>query len=198
LSFGVFAKQIDGYIAQYRTDIGAGPDNGWGGLYEGFTLRTQRNLSTARTRGFEFNYDQRLTFLPGAWRGLALNANLTSQNSSGTFDEGLTELPGFKDLLANAGVSYRFRKAQIRINYNYASSALNSYDNTNPYLSVYNLESHTVDVNFQYTLNKHARLFFDVSNLFNEAPTTYVVSPDYIRTYEKNGARVSVGISGRF
>lgn len=196
LSFGVFQRDIDGYIATVRTEIPTGPDNGWDGLYEGFTYRTQMNLSAARVRGFEFNYNQALTFLPGIWRGLSLNANFTRQEASGNFDEGQTELPGFKDTLANAGLTFRYRKAQIRVNYNYNSGYLSEYS-TDPILKTFTSSLRTVDLNLQLTVNRRMTFFIDVNNLFDDAPRTYIISPEYNRTYERNGTRVSVGFTGR-
>jgi len=199
LSVGAFAKEISGYISRVRSEIGEGPDNGWGGEYENFTYITDRNLSDARVRGLEFNYSQNLVFLPGQLSGLSVNANLTLQQASGTFDDGLTDLPQFKDLLGNLGVSYRFWRMRFRVNYNYASSFLSEYNDQYFYLSRYVEESHTVDVNLHLKLTPRHSFFVDVANIFNDHPNTYMANdPKYVIVHERNGVRLSFGLFGRF
>jgi TonB-dependent receptor len=196
-SIGLFAKKIDGFIAGFRDEIGEGHDYGWSEEYYGFTYTTSKNLNKARVRGIELNYSQALTFLPAALKRVRVNANTTIQDTSGQFDNGVTELPRFKDLLVNLGFQWNIGKFQVRANYNYNSSFLNSIGSTDMN-RIYVPESRTLDANFQWQFNSKYVLFCDLNNILNEPHQQYVVSRKYLCLYEINGMRLNVGVRGRF
>ncbi len=53
------------------------PDNGFDGLYGGYAILAPRNNGTAVFDGLEFDFRQRLSFLPGFWRGLTTRGNVS-------------------------------------------------------------------------------------------------------------------------
>ena len=65
--------------------IAGGVDNGFDGLYEGYELVQPQNIGDAEYKGLEFEVRQRMTFLPGALRGLTLRANYTYLKAKGRF-----------------------------------------------------------------------------------------------------------------
>ncbi|MBI5693168.1 MAG: TonB-dependent receptor [Verrucomicrobia bacterium] len=196
LSVGAFEKRIDGFIATRRTLIGPGAGNGFGGQYAGFELVTQQNLTSARVRGLECNYQQDLSGF-GRWlRGFGLMGNATLLRTSGQYDDGLSRLPGFKPYAANAGLSFRQGRFQARALYNYNSGFLSGYSD-NPISRTYSTEDKTLDINFEYRLNRGLTLFFDANNVFNFSPGSYIINKSHVLIYESNGTRLSVGISGR-
>jgi len=73
----LFWKRVDGFIATQTQDE----------EHDGATYRVSRpyNADTGHIRGAEVAYQRFLDFLPGAWRGLGLQANATYVDSS-TFD----------------------------------------------------------------------------------------------------------------
>ncbi|PAW63199.1 MAG: hypothetical protein B9S34_14790, partial [Opitutia bacterium Tous-C1TDCM] len=73
VSVGFFRKKISDYIVAgvIGGTIPVGPDNGYNGEYAGFTRLSSANAGTAFVQGWEFSYQQQLTFLPGPFRGLA-------------------------------------------------------------------------------------------------------------------------------
>jgi TonB-dependent receptor len=199
ITVGVFQKNIDGFINRVTTLIGTGSDNGFGGQYADFNLVTQENLASARVRGAEFNFSHDLAVLSPRLRGVSLLGNLTWLETSGQFNDGLSQLPGFKPIVANAGVSARLGRLQVRVFYNYAAGFLASY-NADPTLRNYSTEDKTVDVNLQYRFSPRLTIFADVNNVFNFSPGQpgWIINPNYVLTDEYNGPRLNVGVSGRF
>src|SRR5205823_3271180 len=63
-----------------------GPNNGFGGQYAGYFLIEPQNIGTTCSRGLELDFRQRLTFLPGALKGLVLRANYTDVRTSAVFN----------------------------------------------------------------------------------------------------------------
>jgi TonB-dependent receptor len=197
ISVGAFAKNIDGFINTRRTVIEAGSNNGFNGLYQGYELVTDENLSTAKISGLEFNYSQDLSDMGKLWKGLSLMGNLTCLRSSGQFEDGAAQLPGFKPITANVGVTYKFRRFQTRVLYNYSSGYLGSYSESVT-ARTYSTEDKSVDLHLQYELGRRLVLFADFNNLFDYSPSSYIINNRNILTFDKNGMRVNVGVSGTF
>lgn len=197
ISLGAFAKNIDGFINTRRTVIGTGANNGFNGLYAGYELVTDENLSQAKISGLEFNYSQDLTDLGRLWKGLSLMANLTYLRSSGQFEDGDAQLPGFKPITANAGVTYKFRRFQTRVLYNYSAGYLSNFSESVT-ARTYSTEDKSVDVHLQFELDRRLVLFADFNNVFDYSPSSYIINNRNILTFDKNGLRVNVGVSGRF
>src|SRR5690606_29279407 len=108
----VFLKEIKDFIYGDRGGVvGSGPDNGFDGEYEGYELISNFNGGSARVRGFELSYNQRFSWLPGIWKGLAFMANYTRLESQGNYSaaEGTrtgADLAGFVPETFNTGLSY--------------------------------------------------------------------------------------------
>lgn len=196
-SAGVFERRIDGYIMNVKDMITANNTHGWGPEYYDYTYRTQVNMNNAKVKGVEFDYNQALSFLPAALRTMRLNANATLMETSGSFDGGSTELPGFKKRLFNVGITWPIRKFQVRVFYNYNGPYLSSY-NTLDIDHTYKTGVRVLNANFQYQINRRFIIFADLFNILNDAPNDYVINPSHIEVYEQNGMRMSVGIKGRF
>jgi TonB-dependent receptor len=57
VSVSAFLKEVSDFQFSDNSQlVPAGPDNGFGGLYEGYRITTQRNGGSARYRGFELAY----------------------------------------------------------------------------------------------------------------------------------------------
>ncbi len=208
-SAGVFERRIEGYIMSYRETLGPDGGHGWGPEWHDYRYRTQVNMSKARVRGVEFNYNQALSFLPAALKTMRLNANATLMETKGSFEGGSvdasgglikggdTALPGFKDRLFNLGLTWPIRKFQVRVFYNYNAPYLSAY-NAIDIDRTYKTATRVLNANFQYQISRRYVIFADLFNILNDAPSDYVVSPSHLEVYERNGMRVSMGIKGRF
>ncbi|MSU48288.1 MAG: TonB-dependent receptor [Opitutus sp.] len=209
LSVGWFRKDITDYLFRGETDIGAGPNNGFNGDYDGFTLRTTLNAGKAKIEGLEFNYSQSLVMLPKPFNGLSIYANYTRLKSAGTFAEGVTELGGFVPQTINSGITYRWRKFLFRTAANYQSAYLRS--RTSPSGAAAEADSWNYqwyrpllrfDLNFQYSISERYALFFDVINVGDRWLTWFtgpnISYPSRVRIVDTYGRRMNLGISGRF
>jgi iron complex outermembrane recepter protein len=198
LSASGFRKDLRNFISRETTIIGSGPGNGFDGEYEGFDLVTNRNFGSAKIEGYELNYSQQLRQLPGLLRTLSVFANYTHIKTEGTYDGGNAELVRFIPETANAGLSWRWRKLELRTAWNFKSGYLNTY-NANPWARQRVTAVETWDFNAQYRLDPKLNLFIDVVNAFNKWASWYTGSdPGRVIMSEVYGTRVSVGVSGRF
>lgn len=204
VSVGWFRKKISDYIVTgiVAGTVATGPDNGYGGEYGGYGLRTSINAGTAFVQGWELSYQQQLTFLPGALKGLAINANTTLLDTHGDFG-GSTYITGdklanFVPRTSNLSVSWRYRAFSARALVNRTSSYITSYNAASPGRNLYRFERTNVNLGLAYQLRPTLSLICDVANLFNEPQRFYRGIPDQIQSTIFNGTTISLGVTGRF
>jgi outer membrane receptor protein involved in Fe transport len=185
ISAGVFLKEISNYFRTTGSTIPGGPDNGFDGQYEGYTLNLSRNVGHARIRGIELSYSQQYTVLPGWLKGLGSYANFTCLETKGDFGglTTVTRLANFTPRSLNAGLTYRGRGFELRLLGNYrgktylqtltAGSATASGTGTGGIVGprVFDLFQDgrlLLDLKAQYSINRAWSLYLDVYNLTNE------------------------------
>jgi iron complex outermembrane recepter protein len=204
ISAGVFRKDIDDFI--FLGDAGLipdGPDNGFGGEYAGYRLRTQQNGGEALIRGYELSYQQQFTNLPGFWKGFGAFANYTrlkTEGNYGTPGANVTqaELVGFVPRSSNYGLTYAGYRWTFRAQMNYTSSHLFQF-NANPLLRQYHFSRNPVDLSVKYKLTEHLSLFADLINAFR-APLQYRYMAVPFRPIgnDRFSPVLKLGVSGRF
>jgi TonB-dependent receptor len=100
LAGGVFYKSLSNIIYEQTYDQSGGP-------YDGFEVTQPVNGDDATLLGFEINYQQQLTSLPGFWNGFGIYANFTWTDSKATLATGReTALPGQAQTVGNFAISY--------------------------------------------------------------------------------------------
>jgi TonB-dependent receptor len=200
-SVGFFRKDIKDYIVTQEVGtVPFGPDNGFDGNYEGYRFFTSVNGGNARVKGWEFDYRQQLTFLPGLLRGLGLQANYTRLETEGNF--GATyrrtgEITGFTPRSANASVTYTYRGFTARVTTSYTGTIITSYS-TNAANRVYRKPITTTNLNLSYRVHRYATLFCDVSNIFETGPSFYRYIPERVREIRFMPSAVTFGVNGQF
>jgi iron complex outermembrane receptor protein len=204
LSAGVFLKEISEFIySDSGGFIPAGNDNGFGGLYEGYELRSNFNGGFARVRGWEVSYQQQFSNLPGFWRGFGVFANYTRTETTGDYGqpgETVTSaaLEDFAPSSTNAGVSYIARGWTIRVKWTRRKDTLQSF-NANPAQRVYVTPCSPVDLNFRYDWKRRLSFFVDVINVFDVATSDhYLYTRDHPFRSEHFTTAVKFGVSGRY
>ncbi|MEY4686672.1 MAG: hypothetical protein RIR76_695, partial [Verrucomicrobiota bacterium] len=197
VSAGVFRKDITDFLYRTTSIIGAGGNNGFEGRYEGFELTSTGNLGSALVEGVELNYSQQLRWLPKPFDGLSVFANYTRLRTEGSYAEGVAELADFVPTTYNIGGSFSFRKFEARATYHFKSGYLDTY-NANPGSQSRVTDDPTVDINLQYRVRPSLTVFIDFINVFNKSPDWVSASPRHITMSELYGARLNVGVSGRF
>jgi TonB-dependent receptor len=198
LSAGWFRKKISDYLNRSIEDVDFGPDNGFNGLYEGYTLNTTTNLNAAQIEGWEFNYNQRLVMLPKPFNGLRVFGTFTKLKTEGKYSLGVSELTNFVPETANAGLSMLWRKLEAGFTYNYTSEYLTTASaNVNTRRTRTAVD--TINLNFIYSIRPQLGVFFDVINVGDEWPATFT-GTDQRRVVisEAYGRRINLGITGRF
>jgi len=204
LSVGWFHKTINDYIVSGINGgvIPGGNDNGYNGDYAGFTRLTTANAGTAIVQGWEFSYQQQFTFLPGLLRGLSGSLNYTHIDTRGNFGGTLYrrsgEVAGFIPDVANASLSWRYRRFSTRLLYNFTGAHITSYSATSPALNVYRYDRDTVSWGMAYQLRPEVSFTLDVANLFNEPQRFYVGNASRMQSTIINFITITGGISGRF
>jgi TonB-dependent receptor len=198
-SVGVFQKEIKDYIFDIRNTVPGGANNGFEGLYEGFDFNTKTNGGWARVKGFEANYQQQLTFLPGWLSGFGVFANYTRLLTRGTFAGTVVvdKLANFTPLASNVGLSYIRSKLTLRGQLNYEGVRLTSF-NLNPAAQQFQEQRASVDLSAKYNLNPRLGFFVDAYNVFNEKYLKFQGLGTRPVDSQYYGTRLSAGVTGRF
>jgi len=172
VSVGLFHKELKSFIyTAGGAVVPTGADNGFGGEYAGYILTTQYNGGAAKIQGFELNYSQQFTFLPGIWKGLGAYANFTKMKAEGNYGSGAAialqptpKIAGFNPTTGNLGVSYIRNQITLRVQATYRGRYLATY-NVNESRLVYFRERLRLDLKTAYQLSKRFELYLDVSNI---------------------------------
>lgn len=200
VSVGVFRKDITDFNFERDSTIGAGPDNGFDGLYEGYKLTTRENGGWAKVEGLELNYEQQLTFLPSFLNGFGIYANGTFLRTQGTYDgdEVVNDLQGFTKRNANGGISYIKHGYTIRASVNYNGQNLRNY-NTNPMELEYMEARTTVNLSVKYSIPRtKMSVFVDVNNLTNAMRPKFQGYKSRQLDTQILGMRLAAGLTGEF
>ena len=218
LSVAVFRKHITDVLSGNNFtngNVGQGNDNGFDGLYAGYAIISARNLGEETMTGLEIDYSQRLTFLPGALKGLGIRANysIISAEAEFTFSatqttpvhRGTYQIPGTAPKAANFGLTYNRGDfgASFDLNYTgaYPVTAVATLGINTPQfdqLISYRKDLTTMNLGFTYRLRPNATLYFDVNNIGADGPDRYLVSTNRPREHIISPRSLILGISGRF
>ncbi len=198
--FGInlFRKEIDDLIFHETRIIG--PEDGYGPEYDGWELRTYSNAAWAWVQGVEFDYRQKLSFLPGWMSRLDVFANLTLLETEGNYStpDGSTtsDIPGFVPRMTNAGVAYSGERLSARILAQFQAGHLTDWDERSTEYWLFEEDSTSVDVLFSYSINKRFRLFLNITNLFENSPLVYQARPNQPQEVSVTSRRFDFGIRG--
>lgn len=202
ISAGYFHKEINDYI---RTEmvgtVGAGSDNGFDGNYVGYELRSAVNAGTAKVSGWEFDYRQRFTFLPGPLKGLGLAANFTFLETKGDFGDTLVlandEVEGFIPKSGSVSLTYNYRRFGARAVLNLIEPYLVTYsaDVTD---RRYNARRSTVSLNVNYNWSQRFSIYCQLNNLTQQTQDQYSYRDDRLQQRQYISAAIQFGIKGQF
>jgi TonB-dependent receptor len=190
LSISAFRLNVKNQLTA-RTQItpeqaGYGPDE-----YPGYTFFGYVNgAGKRRTDGVTIEYDQKLTFLPAAFRGLSIFGSVTRAIAD---EQEIGVIPK----AANGGIRYRYRRFNLQLRSTWQSAKLISVSApTNG--SVWGAERTLVDVSGGYKLTDHFDLMFSIRNIANAPYRQYSNEPGRTQLYDVYGTLWNVGIKGTF
>lgn len=201
VSAGYFRKDIQDFIVTGAVGtVGTGAGNGYNGDYAGYTLISSFNGGQAKIDGWEANYQQQFTSLPGALRGLGFFANYTRLSTTGDYGasaRGTNQLAGFVPKSGNAGLSYRLGGFSARALVNYKGEYLATYA-VDPSALYYGYARTTLNLNVSYQINPRFTIFCDLPNVTDEPQKFYRYTSGRLAQWNRSYTTVSLGVSGRF
>ena len=201
-----YQKKITDYIGsavRSGTLVPEGNGNGFDGQYAGYELIQANNLGDATLRGAEVDFRQRLSFLPGALKGLTVRANYTYLETFGKF-AGTTELQngqvaGFIPRSYNFGLSYNYKKFGASYDINYTGRFPVGYSLTSPGSgNVYRNSMMVQNAGLTYRLRPQVQLFLNVSNLGEVGPVQYTYIENRVSLDKIVPRAIKVGLTGQF
>ena len=202
LTVGWFYKDISSYIASSTIGtVGFGQNNGFQGNYQGATLISNINAGNATIEGYEVEYQQRFTFLPGAFKGLGVFANYTQLQTHGNYgtslSEGGNQIAAFVPKTGNLGVTYQYRQFSARALLNYTGRWLNTAS-TNAAVELFRYARTIANVGLTYEISRACSLSVDFNNLFNEPQGEYYGVPTRRGLTDVTYPNVIFGVNGKF
>ena len=172
--------------------------------YSGFDVATQYNIpGKVRMEGYDVQYKQALTFLPGWARGVQIFANGAAQRGTG---EAVDNFSGFIPKTASWGISLTRPGYSLKVNWNYKSRHRRAPirgASIPPGTYVFGSKRLFVDIIGEYKLSKRFALFGNIRNL-GDTPEDFVRDgpgiPDVakFRQRDRYGALWIFGLKGTF
>lgn len=209
LGVAFFYKDIDSYIQTLRESR---PFNTTGLPIEllapvglpadtPFDITSPVNTPGGPLRGFEINYQQPFTFLPGWWSGFGILLNYTRVESEIDYAISPTSSLFVTDNLVNlspnaynATLYYENKRFSARLSGSYRDDYLQVVPGRNGNDVEGKRETFNVDASFTYTLNDHLTLTLEGINLTDEFNDQYVDSSgDRASVYHHTGRQFFVG-----
>ena len=183
--------QVTGIEFQDPADVGYSPDD-----YPGYTYRSATNVpGVSINRGVTLEYDQQLTFLPGALRGLGVRGSITKIDTD-------SERVNTPKAVGNWGVRYSYGKFDVQLTGNaqgkYRTSALNNTPTTSPNGILYHAPRELWNVSASYKINSSFEVMLAGRNIFNAPDVIYSNVRDRVQQYSIYGSMWNVGIKGTF
>ncbi len=196
------------------------PDNGFDGLYGGYAILSPRNNGTAVFSGLEFDFRQRLSFLPGLLKGLTARGNVSFLDAEqrliqqvsatgqtlNTYKANIDQIIFAVPVTGNFGLLYTYKKwgGSFDVNFTdeYAIQVSLPLNNglpiTNPNGNFYRKALTTMSAGVNYRLRPNATAFFTVNNFASQGPSIYVYQPDRLRQDIRQSLSLSFGVNGQF
>jgi iron complex outermembrane recepter protein len=160
----------------------------------GFLLNRWENVAKAHTTGFEADFSQQLSFLPGAWRGLGVFANYTHLRFDTWYN-----FPGSARHQGSGGLSYRFGRfyGQFRGTFTGQRQQTGGARPTSGLVN-WDKERLMFDLNMEYDLAKGIRLFMTARNITNEPTVSYINKEEWFTRAADFGSIWTFGVKGTF
>ncbi len=196
ISIGAFLKNISDYSRSFTSTVPSSGIDG-SGQYAGYLATSHENVGSAKVKGIEVNYQQQLSFLPGALRGLGVFANFTYLQTEGDYGSGThtKRLPDFAPRTGNAGVSFVHSGLDVRFMTNWVDK---TYAYTESPLDVYYQELVRMDLKLQYTFLQRYDIFLDIDNLTDAPSRAYESHNGLLFLKTNEGVAYMAGLRVRF
>lgn len=173
---GLFYKKISDFIVQASFMSTDAPYHGNFNGVTFFQASIPMNGDSATAKGFEFNYQQALTMLPGALDGLLVGFNYTYTDASGDILGRTIPLPSSTKHTINAMIGYEKDRWSLRAGANYGSGYLDELGG-DPGTDRYVKSGLHPDVSVKYKVTENLRLYADFVNINDQPYVAYQKGP---------------------
>lgn len=214
LAMGVFYKDIDTFVQTLRREAVYSTLGLPNSLLDGtvatpdmvFAVTQPVNSPGGELKGFEINWQQSLSFLPGFWSDFGFLANYTYVDSqieyltattpgASTLDATLT---GLSKNAYNATVYYENEKFSARVSVAYRDQYLTGVPGSD-FNDVMGTNATTnVDAQVSYNITDQVRVSLEGLNLTDEYADLYVDSDNRLNAYTHTGRQFVVGLRYTF
>lgn len=193
LSIGYFNKDIESFIATRSSTIDFNGDV--------YTLTQPVNANEASLSGFELNYQQSFSSLPGIWKHFGVAANYTYTDSN------------FQDTVSGADISYGLPensedsynltgyyeddRLTVRVAHNFRGAFLREIPNAVDGIKIRDDYQQT-DVSVRFNVVPNVQLTMDVLNALDSQPEEYVFQPRLTDGIFTNGRTWQFGLRADF
>ncbi|WP_374990383.1 TonB-dependent receptor [Sphingosinicella sp. LHD-64] len=196
---GFFYKSIDDFIVEANFE-----DITFNGVFAD-EATIPINGERAEVTGFEFSYQQALTFLPAPLNGLLVNFNYTYTDAEGRLADGeLTTgrtipLPSASRHTFNAVLGYERGPISLRLAGTYRAGYLDEIGGE-PDEDRYVRDHFQFDASVRYRINRNFQVFAELVNAFDEPYTAYQRGPGRPRLlqYEEYSWTGKFGVRANF
>jgi TonB-dependent receptor len=164
--------------------------------YAGYTFRSAQNApGTSTNKGLTLEYDQQLTFLPGALRGLGVRGSITKIETDG-------ERVNMPKEAANWGLRYSYGPFDFQLTGNrqskYRTSGLGNTPTTANNGILYHAPRELWNISASYKLNRNFEIMLAGRNIFNAPDVIYSNVSSRVQQYSIYGSMWNLGIKGVF
>ncbi|MFN6982050.1 MAG: TonB-dependent receptor [Brevundimonas sp.] len=198
VSGGLFYKSISNFIVVANFE-GDDPRLNYSGSVELEEAEMAINGDDATVFGFEFNYQQALTFLPGLFDGVLVGFNYTYTDTEADVDGRTISLPASAENTFNATLGYEKGPLSMRLAASYRDGYLDELGGSAEEDRL--VKDHIqFDVSGKYRINKNLQIFAEAVNLGDEPYVAYQSGPgsDRLLQYEEYSWTVKTGLRYTF
>ena len=175
VSGGFFTKTMKDYIYNRYEE----PENMVFGGEEVEDYFYPMNGPDATVSGIELQWQQALTFLPGALNGLGIYLNYTNTTSEAEyFDRDATSLPGQAANVGNIGLSYEKSGFGAKLAANFHGEYIAEIGGDEDE-DIYYADNTQIDFSASYNLKNKYKLYVDVTNITNTPLVYYMGDPEF-------------------
>jgi len=144
-----------------------------GGPWDGYFVEQPVNGGSANLTGYEFNWMQQFTFLPGFLGGFGVYGNYTHTKSEANLEfRDWKVLPGQAGDVGNIGLSFEKYGLTARLSLNYQGKLLYKVGETSDF-DRYTDDHKQLDFSASYQLLNGVHLYLDMTNITNEPRRDY-------------------------
>ncbi len=193
LSGGVFYKRISDFTYRSRTTLSSGE-------FAGFELFEPLAGDQADVWGFEVNWQQRLTFLPGVLSGLGVFANYAwtdSRTELGPGSDRDLPLPEQVPHIVNAALTFEQGGFVGVASFNHQGAYVRSVGSSD-LSDEFKGGRQQVDFSFHQRISPTLRVFAQVNNLLDRPYIRYIGTPDFPDSSDYHGRWAAVGLRFNF